>query len=88
MRKNSLFIYVRAFLVVVFAFVLANRIDFDCRVPCCDFIYRYGVPFAFLREGGLQGLHQTLWLGAALDFVAVFGIAALLGWAWNRRLVK
>jgi hypothetical protein len=88
MRKNPLFIYLRAFLVTVLAFALANRIDFNRRVPCCDFTYTRGVPFAFLREGGFMGLHQTLWLGAALDVAMVFGVAALLGWAWNRWVVK
>ena len=73
---------------MVLAFALANRIDFHRRVPCCDFIYTRGVPFTFLREGGFQGLHQTLRLGAALDLVTVFTVAALLGWAWNRWVVK
>jgi hypothetical protein len=85
MRKNPLFIYLRAFLVVVLAFALANCIDLLRRRPCCDFIYTRGVPFAFLREGGFQGLHQTLWLGIALDLATVLAVAA---WAWNRRLVK
>ncbi|HEY1938749.1 MAG TPA: hypothetical protein VGJ33_12505 [Candidatus Angelobacter sp.] len=88
MRKNRLLIYLRAFLVVVLAFALANRIDLHRRRPCCDFIYTRGVPFAFLREGGFQGLHQILLLGVAVDIVTVFGVAALLGWAWNRKLVK
>jgi hypothetical protein len=88
MRKIPLFMYLRAFLVVVLAFALANRTDLHRRRPCCDFIYTRGVPFAFLREGGFQGLHQTLWLGAALDVVTVFGVAALLGWAWKRRIMK
>ena len=88
MKKNRRFIYVRAFLIAALAFALANFIDLHRRLPCCDFIYTRGVPFAFLREGGFQGLHQTLWLGAALDVVTVFCIAALLGWAWNRCVVK
>ena len=88
MRKNSLFIYLRDFFVVILAFALANRIDLHRHRPCCDLIYTRGVPFAFLREGGFQGLHQTLLLRVALDIVTVFGVAALLGWAWNRRLVK
>jgi hypothetical protein len=88
MKKNPLSIYLRAFLVVVLAFALANCIDLLRRRPCCDFIFKRGVPFAFLREGGFQGLHQTLWLGAALDVVTIFAVAALLGWAWNCRVVK
>lgn len=73
---------------MVLAFALANYIDLHWHVPCCDFIYKRGVPFAFLREGGFQGLHQAIWLGSALDVVTVFGVAALLGWAWNRWVVK
>jgi hypothetical protein len=79
---------VQALLVVALAFALANRIDLHRHQPCCDFIYTRGVPFAFLSGGGFQGVHQTLWRGAALDVVTALGIAALLGWAWNRWLVK
>ncbi|HEY2499822.1 MAG TPA: hypothetical protein VGK24_22395 [Candidatus Angelobacter sp.] len=77
MRKIH-YLSLRAFFVVILAFALANRIDLHRGRLCCDLIYTRGVPFAFAREGGFQGLHQTLLLGVALDIVTVFGVAALL----------
>jgi hypothetical protein len=80
--------YAKSFLAVLLVFAIANCIDLLRLVACCDFIYRWGFPFAFFITGGFQGMRQVLWFGAAADLVIFVGLTAILGRAWNRRLAK
>jgi hypothetical protein len=77
--------YAVSFLATVSALALANYLHFHRRIPCCDFMIPYGLPFPVLVEGGFAGIRRILWLGAAVDFLFVLAVAALIGNIWVRR---
>src|SRR5579864_7041292 len=74
--------YSLSFMAVACILALANYLHFHRRIPCCDFMIPYGLPFPVLWEGGIAGIRRIVWLGVAADFLFVLAIAALIANMW------
>lgn len=72
--------YIVAFLASLALFWIANTTYYDFRPPCADCFFHYGVPFAFVNQGGFVGGGGWMWKGTVADLVLVLvvGVAIVL----------
>lgn len=63
---------------------LVNYIDVSRPDPCCDWIVYRGLPFSILMRGGLQGMHEYLWVGIWADCMIGLAISGAAAVIWHR----
>lgn len=65
-------------LTVVAVFALANVLFYlERTLPCCDWTYATGIPFAFLEEGGFSGIRHIRRGGMMGDIAVIFVVVSI-----------
>ena len=64
-------------------FATANYLNYVRPVHCADCFTSYGLPFAFLEEGGFFTIHRILWVGLAADIAVLFALAVGVAGVWQ-----
>ena len=82
MNKRSR--YTVSIIVAYIAFVTFNHWYFLGRVDCIDCFFRYGVPFAYFKEGGFAGGGGYIWSGVLGDgiLIVICGVVIAIAWEW------
>jgi hypothetical protein len=61
-----------------------NAWEYSRPTACCDFVYFYGLPFVFLREGGFASARCILWRGMLEDILVTLFVGLAFGFLLAR----